>query len=81
MAAQTPTSNFQHFPQHDQPPYSPGNESNGRPNGNWSDEEESGADDDGTDSKKRKRPMSVSCELCKSRKVKCETARYATRDV
>ncbi|KAB8446211.1 hypothetical protein FH972_025193 [Carpinus fangiana] len=33
-------------------------------------EDESGAEQD--PSKKRKRPMSVSCELCKQRKVKCD---------
>lgn len=40
----------------------------------WSGAEESAGDDmeeDGS-SKKRKRPMSVSCEMCKMRKVKCE---------
>lgn len=42
----------------------------------WSGEEESTAgDQDGHEgSGKRKRPMSVSCELCKTRKVKCERA-------
>lgn len=36
----------------------------------WSGNEDDEVDADG--SKKRKRPMSVSCELCKSRKVKCD---------
>lgn len=31
------------------------------------------ADEHGVSSRKRKRPMSVSCELCKQRKVKCES--------
>ncbi|EME46026.1 hypothetical protein DOTSEDRAFT_147895 [Dothistroma septosporum NZE10] len=39
--------------------------------GGWSGEEDD--DDVGADgSRKRKRPMSVSCELCKQRKVKCD---------
>lgn len=33
------------------------------------------ADEHGVSSRKRKRPMSVSCELCKQRKVKCESLR------
>lgn len=40
---------------------------------NWSGDESGDGDDDGDgDTKKRKRPMSVSCELCKQRKVKCD---------
>ncbi|KAK5170861.1 hypothetical protein LTR16_011785, partial [Cryomyces antarcticus] len=37
----------------------------------WSGEE-SGGEEDQNVSRKRKRPMSVSCELCKQRKVKCD---------
>lgn len=33
----------------------------------------SGADSEDAAGRKRKRPMSVSCELCKQRKVKCES--------
>ena len=42
-------------------------------NESWSGDESNGDEDNGNgDSKKRKRPMSVSCELCKQRKVKCK---------
>lgn len=42
-------------------------------------DEESGQDGDEKDgSRKRKRPMSVSCELCKQRKVKCESPALAS---
>ena len=36
----------------------------------WSGDDSGHDGDEGSD-KKRKRPMSVSCELCKQRKVKC----------
>jgi len=42
---------------------------------NYSDE--SADDDKDVGSKKRKRPMSVSCEICKTRKVKCNCAAAA----
>jgi hypothetical protein len=40
---------------------------------NWSGNEAAASPGDNSpdDSRKRKRPMSVSCELCKQRKVKC----------
>ncbi|KAI9835430.1 MAG: hypothetical protein M1819_002348 [Sarea resinae] len=41
------------------------------PQGSWSGDE-SGAEGYQDDSRKRRRPMSVSCELCKQRKVKCD---------
>lgn len=55
-----------------QSPGSRGSDEHEHEHENWSGEESNG-DRDGQDvSKKRKRPMSVSCELCKQRKVKCE---------
>jgi hypothetical protein len=52
---------------------SPGNAAERRDEETWSDDDASDADgDDGTGKRKRQktsRPLSVSCELCKSRKV------------
>jgi len=52
---------------------SPGNAAEHREEEAWSDDDGSDADgDDGTGKRKRQktsRPLSVSCELCKSRKV------------
>ncbi len=38
----------------------------------WSGNDSGGAGDEKDGSRKSKRPMSVSCELCKQRKVKCD---------
>lgn len=55
---------------------SPGNAAEHREEEVWSGEDDlSEADDDGSGKRKRQktsRPLSVSCELCKSRKVKCD---------
>jgi len=52
---------------------SPGNAAENREEEAWSDDDASDGDgDDGTGKRKRQktsRPLSVSCELCKSRKV------------
>ena len=44
------------------------------PAGSWSDQDsgEENIHGDSSESKKRKRPMSVSCEVCKQRKVRCD---------
>ncbi|KAJ9648209.1 hypothetical protein H2199_001062 [Coniosporium tulheliwenetii] len=45
----------------------------GEENEHWSGDESTGGDQEGHEGTgKRKRPMSVSCELCKTRKVKCD---------
>lgn len=45
----------------------------GDENEHWSGDESTGGDQEAHEGTgKRKRPMSVSCELCKTRKVKCE---------
>lgn len=56
---------------------SPSNATEQRDEDAWSAEEDADADGDDDDPRKRKRartarPMSVSCELCKTRKVKCD---------
>ncbi|KIW81784.1 hypothetical protein Z517_04810 [Fonsecaea pedrosoi CBS 271.37] len=48
-----------------------------RPLSNTPSDSESGEDDDRDGSKKRKRPMNVTCEACKQRKVKCDRAQPA----
>ncbi|KAF2091020.1 hypothetical protein K490DRAFT_71288 [Saccharata proteae CBS 121410] len=60
-----PQSNPHHFTKP-----SPTDRSNADDNDNWSRDESSAGDDNAP--RKRKRPMSVSCELCKQRKVKCD---------
>jgi len=58
-----PVSYLTQFPQRDDEERIDGN------GDNYSDES---AEDEKDGSKKRKRPMSVSCEICKTRKVKCK---------
>ncbi|KIW94258.1 uncharacterized protein Z519_05574 [Cladophialophora bantiana CBS 173.52] len=47
------------------------------PSSNTPSDSDSGVDDDRDGSKKRKRPMNVTCEACKQRKVKCDRAQPA----
>lgn len=60
--ATNPVPYLTQFPQRDDEERIDGN------GDNYSDES---AEDEKDGSKKRKRPMSVSCEICKTRKVKC----------